>query len=82
MTKAELNDALAIATNSKVSLADVDTTPLHGLYLPEFKAPATTTRLVVARTLRELVVTFAGTVDAEALAEFGRIARRKVLVVG
>ena len=68
--------------NSAVSLADVDTTPLHGLYRADFKAPVTTTRLVVARTLRELVVNFAGGVDAEALAEFGRIARRKVLVVG
>jgi predicted GNAT superfamily acetyltransferase len=82
MTKNELDEVLAIAANSAVSLADVDTEPLHGLYTRAFKGPVATTRLVAAKALREVAVTFNGTVDAEALAEFGKYARRRVLVVG
>lgn len=80
--KSELTDALAVARDEKVSLLEVDASALHGLYLPTFKAPVTTTRLVVAKMLRELVVNFNGTVDAAGLAEFGRVARHRVLVVG
>ena len=82
MTKKELKAALDIALNENESLLDVDATVLHGLYLPDFKAPVVTTTRVVARMIRELAVRFDGTADAEALAEFGTVGRHRVLVVG
>ena len=81
MKKAELTAALEIARSDR-SLADVDHTPLFGLYTPQFVAPVTTTILVVAKMVRELCVQFNGNVDGEALAEFGSVARRKIMVVG
>lgn len=81
MKKSELAAALEIARSDR-SLADVDHSPLFGLYTPEFVAPVYTSTLVVAKMLRELVCQFNGNVDHEALAEFSKVARRKILIVG
>jgi hypothetical protein len=79
MTKQEIAAALAVARSDE-SLLDVDDTVLAGLYLPTFRSPVTTTIRVVAKALRDLVCQFNGGVDAEALAEFASVARRKVLI--
>ena len=81
MTKTELAAALAIA-QSDMSLAHVDDSALSGLYSPDFKGPAHVTLDVAARAVRELAIQFNGRVDAEALDEFGRAARHRVLIVG
>lgn len=81
MKKAELNAALEIARSDR-SLAHIDDSVLAGLYTREFVGPVTTTVEVVARTLRDLVCQFNGGIDAEALTEFGEVARRKILIVG
>jgi hypothetical protein len=81
MTKLELKRAVEIAT-SDVSLADTDHSVLFGLATKEFRGPVTTTYRVVARMVRELAVAFNGTVDPEALSEFGNLARHRILVVG
>ncbi len=79
MNKREMAEALAVAQSDR-SLLDVDHTVLHGLYLPTFQAPVTTTIPVVARMVRELCIQFNGAVDSEALAEFAGVARRKILI--
>lgn len=81
MKKAEIAEALELARSEK-SLAHVDDSVLAGLYTPQFKAPVSTTIPVVARTMRDLVCQFNGGIDAEALAEFSSVARRKILIVG
>jgi hypothetical protein len=82
VTKSELSEALVVALNPNESLLDVDMMPLYGLYTKDFKGPVPTTKRVVAAMIRHLAVSVNGQADAEALAEFGRIGRHRILVVG
>lgn len=80
MRKAELSEALKLA-QSDADLSKVDDSVLDGLYLRSFPAPVTTTIQVVAKMLRWHVICLNGQVDAEALDEFARVGKPKIIVV-
>lgn len=89
MTKSELNLAAEIAFGDQ-DLTAVDDSPLHGFYLPSGGAgkdpPIYTTLHVVAKMMRwtcQYIAARPGEprYDAEALAEFCKVARKRVRII-
>lgn len=79
MTKDEFARAVEIATGDR-DLGGIDTTPLHGYGLEDFRAAAVSLDAVAA-LIRWQCCYLTGGIDADELSSMRRIFRRRVEIV-
>ena len=78
MNKAQMTAATTRARQG--NLSHVDDSVLHGLYLPSFPHPVSTTIDIVARTLQDFIQ-LNGEWDSQALNEFAAIAKNRIRII-